>query len=73
MSHTSQAQPRASGEPAMKAAKQSAVLEERNRLAGEGRHDARAADEDGEYGGTKKHFTTSHDVFSNVSGLLLKR
>jgi signal transduction histidine kinase len=35
MSHTSQAQPRASGEPATKAAKQSAVLEERNRLAGE--------------------------------------
>jgi signal transduction histidine kinase len=35
MSHTSQARPRVSGEPATWAAKQSAVLEERNRLAGE--------------------------------------
>jgi signal transduction histidine kinase len=35
MSHTSQARPRVSGKPATWAAKQSAVLEERNRLAGE--------------------------------------
>jgi signal transduction histidine kinase len=35
MTHTSQAQPQASGEPATRAARQSVVLEERNRLAGE--------------------------------------